>query len=93
MTFQIAVQVKVNNIKERIVFIQHMPLHMTEESMSDIFGKYGKLTKCEQLLQGKDMWMLQYSTTQACPFSDRAISCCNDNVPHAVALVVSECVL
>jgi RNA recognition motif-containing protein len=55
------VQMQSNNVKERIVFIQHMSLNMEKDAISDIFERFGKLTKCERLGPGKDLWMVQFA--------------------------------
>jgi hypothetical protein len=57
-------QAQLDNVKNRIVFVQHMSLRMTVDQVADLFGKFGRLVKCEQLIPGKDLWMIQFSNAK-----------------------------
>jgi hypothetical protein len=59
-------QAQANNVKERILFIQHMALSASDRSVRRAFEKFGRILKCEQLVPGKDMWMLQFSDRKVC---------------------------
>lgn len=62
-------QAQTNSVKERIIFVQHMSLRMDMESVSRAFEKFGKLIKCEQLIPGKDMWMVQFANARVRPLA------------------------
>jgi hypothetical protein len=51
-------------VKNRILFVQHMSLRIAADGVAELFEKFGRLIKCEQLIPGKDMWMIQYTNAK-----------------------------
>ena len=50
-----------------------MSLRMDVDSVARAFERFGKLIKCEQLIPGKDMWMVQFANARVRP----ARPCCS----------------